>query len=248
MASDSLDNWLEELICIDRNGSSSSAALPVIHDSSCTVGQDSDDEWLQELIIAPTWSVPGTLALLREAERPARAAFSIACTPPEPGRPARVAVLTHRTVGASLPSEPHGCLSPRRAGVSCPPELYDPGRPQQCLDGASRPAPARQRSRGGDRVLPCHGCIDDMLLEHANIMARLSIGGHIAITGMHVMIRKHGCNYSCRGLDILAQQMQEHVRRLLEQRGICIFKIGITHDPLHRMFNMVMDTQCVASY
>ena len=35
----------------------------------------------------------------------------------------------------------------------------------------------------------------------------------------------------------LLPQLVTHVRALMRDRGVCIFKVGITHDPNHRMFN-----------
>ena len=162
----------------------------------------SDDEFLDELLKAPEGTTPGTLQILRDSEA------SVASI----GSGARQG---HLSCQASMAVLARGAA---QGGESCP-----------------APKPKR-KPKSGD--IPCHGCPDEMMDLHAKAMVQVSFkNSYIEEAGLRVMIRDCISNFSPQGLDQLAVNLQQQVFGVLEHRGICIFKIGITRDPVWRMFN-----------
>ena len=162
----------------------------------------SDDEFLDELLKAPEGATTGTLQILRDSEA------NMASI----GSGAR---QSHLSCQASMAVHARGAA---QGGESCP-----------------APKPKR-KSKSGD--IPCHGCPDEMMDLHAKAMVHVSFrNSHIEDVGLRVMIRDCISNFSPQGLDQLAVNLQQQVFGVLEHRGICIFKIGITRDPVWRMFN-----------
>ena len=77
-----------------------------------------------------------------------------------------------------------------------------------------------------------------MMEQHARAMVSASLRqGQIVVEGLRVMIRDGISDFSPPALEQVALRLQERLIGVLEQCGICIFKIGITRDPVYRMFN-----------
>ena len=76
-----------------------------------------------------------------------------------------------------------------------------------------------------------------MLADHAQMMSWLEHRDDFDIAGVHSWVRPEVICCTPVGLDRLASQVIWRIKGILEARGICIFKIGLTHNPLRRMCN-----------
>ena len=178
--------------------------------ATAIVEETSDDEFFKDLLTVPAGSIPGTLQVLREgvAERLSQPVG---------------------TGGVSCPAPQPMRRGP--GGASCSGMVDSSG-------GASCSALQRTRAackRRGD--LPCIGCPETMTDEHAAMMVSVSQRAQIDDAGIRVLIRAAVSDFGPPGLVQIAGCLQERILGVIEQQGICIFKIGITRDPLHRMFN-----------
>ena len=174
------------------------------------VDDASDDEFLQDLLHAHAGSLPGTLQI-------ARGSGGGSCLT-QVARDALVMASTEVARAASAVA----------------------------LTEVARAAPAvASGSTKGDwtpkrhaRDIPCHGCPEQMVEEHADMMLHVSMKpSHIDMAIMRIMIRHATSDFRPSALDHTANTLQDAINAVLEKCGICIFKIGITTDPVYRMFN-----------
>ena len=89
--------------------------------------------------------------------------------------------------------------------------------------------------------MPCHGCPREMT-EMCNEMVANIHGvsaGQINALGMLVLIRRDTFVSTEEALSMRGIAISDRAISLTQQRGICIFKIGISRDPYHRMYNPV---------
>ena len=179
--------------------------------SQFLAGDVSDDDFLGELLKVPEGFVPGSLQILRDSQ----------------AEVARQGMLCGGSTSPTSTRDPR----PQVAGAAR--GLYG----WTSSGGESCPAPKHRLSgRRGD--IPCHGCPDEMMEQHARAMVSASLRqGQIVVEGLRVMIRDGISDFSPPALEQVALRLQERLIGVLEQCGICIFKIGIARDPVYRMFN-----------
>ena len=76
-----------------------------------------------------------------------------------------------------------------------------------------------------------------MIVDHARMMTWLEQRGEFDTTMVLVRVRPELLCFTPVGLDRVASQAIRRTEGILEAKGICIFKIGLTHNPLKRMHN-----------
>ena len=184
---------------------------------------DSADEWLQELLQA--------------------ARDDTACLKHGSSSGAAVVVASHQQhdFGGLSPAQPAVCLWQSSsigfaASAACPQQRSRSGI---ASDRSSRertcpPLLNQARRRGAIR---CLGDPDEMIASNAEKIHGLSMHEEFDISSVRVLIRPEVTPCSPRGLQALSQSLLQHVEGILARRGICIFKIGLTHDPFWRMHN-----------
>ena len=94
--------------------------------------------------------------------------------------------------------------------------------------------PASRRERDHVRR---RGDPEAMIADHAQMMVWLERRGEFDATMVPVWVRPELVCFTPVGLDRVASQAIRRTESILEAKGICIFKIGITHNPLRRMHN-----------
>ena len=76
-----------------------------------------------------------------------------------------------------------------------------------------------------------------MIAEHAQMMVGLERREDFDAAQVYVWVRPEVMCCTPAGLGRVASQAIRRTEGILEARGICIFKIGLTHNPLKRMYN-----------
>ena len=84
-----------------------------------------------------------------------------------------------------------------------------------------------------------------MIEQHAEIMAGLRPGMSIEVEGIRSFVREEIIPRDLHGWRRVAAGLCEWVDGMLVSFGPCIFKIGITHNPYHRMHNPRYGYACV---
>ena len=119
---------------------------------------------------------------------------------------------------------------------------------------ATKPAPREERTRKrpvesrqqGPRQrlkknesgrIPCIGCPDEMAAKHGELWAGTRLNGQLSDAGILLFFRHNIFDATLYGMKRVAPNLCARIESLVQQRGICIFKIGITQDPYHRMYN-----------
>ena len=118
-----------------------------------------------------------------------------------------------------------------------------PRQAPRCAPGCRSRSPRAMRLRELDHRdfrlddEDLQGCRRDMLERHRHMTERLRGMSAFGSDGVVECIDGDGASFSARRLREAARAVILHVDSILAQRGICIFKIGITRDPVFRMCN-----------
>ena len=176
--------------------------------------QDSGDEWLEHLFSRPV--VPPVVVDTESDEE----FLQELLTPPPDSTPGTVLAL-------------------REKRVPCAPQATEPRPKKEQL--RKRPAetqgrPPRAKTNKGDNI-PCIGCPDEMADEHGALLAGIYDKDQISDGGIMLLFRQNTFQASQQAMQRLSVSLCERIESLLQRRGICIFKIGITRDPCYRMYN-----------
>ena len=122
------------------------------------------------------------------------------------------------------------------ASVDCPQAACPQRHSTSSRNRTRSPLPklSEARRRGAVRCIgdPC-----EMIESNARKMHWLSTHAEFNVASVRVLIRPEVTPCSPSGLKTLAQSLLAAVEGILTRTGICIFKIGLTHDPFWRMYN-----------
>jgi hypothetical protein len=117
--------------------------------------------------------------------------------------------------------------------VPCPAETSSTGE-------AAAAAMAWLRRRRPTDV-QCIGDERDMIGRHAAMMVELQVRckNIVKSDSVRELFRREACDFTTAGLSEVANTLCTRVAEIIEQRGgqTVAFKVGITTDPVHRMFN-----------
>ena len=201
--------WLEELCRVSRPTARPTAIVMAPSDD------EDGDAWLQELCRAPR----------NHDFRSARAHDPNGHCP------------RHVPQSADGDHRHHPPLAGRRGQPSGDVLQMPSGMRDQSRGRSPRTPPARRGERDHVRRVLREGDPEAMIADHVQMMTWLGLRGEFDITMVPVWVRPAVACFTPVGLDRVASQAIRRTEGILEGKKICIFKIGLTHNPMKRMHN-----------
>lgn len=190
----------------------------------CT--EDSDEEWLESLCKKPVLPRPPVIVDTDSDDE-----FLLELlTPPPANVPSTVLMLggsEHTNGLAPNGLAPNGRALPRSSDAAA----------RAIFAHSTQPPRKRRTLQHEAREVACIGDPGEMADQHGTLMAGIDLDDRIRHAGILVCFRRNTFSATHHAMTRLADNLCERIMSLVEQRGICIFKIGITRDPYYRMFN-----------